>query len=125
MYLLAPDRTRHLNSSHGHRTEILHVLGLGASPTAELTRRCASSEVVPTQQHITSYPSWHRATRRRRATPASQVAGQRYYSVHIFRVIVIMALFSLAAIAALVPDPEVNSIERFGVSFTLLLTTAA
>lgn len=54
-----------------------------------------------------------------------QVCAQRYYAVHIFRVIMVMALFSLTSLAALIPDAEVSSMDRMSLTVTLMLTTAA
>lgn len=54
-----------------------------------------------------------------------QVSAQRYYYVHIYRVIMVMALFSLTSLAALIPDPNASSMDRMSLTVTLMLTTAA
>ena len=51
--------------------------------------------------------------------------AQRYYSVHMHRVVSVMALFSLGSIVAFCGDPDVNALERIGVVFTLMLTATA
>lgn len=62
---------------------------------------------------------------RGRYTLTIQAIVQRYYSVHMYRVVSVMALFSLASIAAFVADPDVNAVERLGLTFTLMLTATA
>ena len=42
-----------------------------------------------------------------------------------YRVVAVMALFSLASIVAFCGDPEVNALERLGITFTLMLTATA
>lgn len=49
---------------------------------------------------------------------------QRYYNVHIIRVVVVMALFSLTSIFSLSMDPEVHCLDRFALLVTLLLTAS-
>lgn len=63
--------------------------------------------------------------KRGRYTLTVAAVAQRYYSVHMYRVVSVMALFSLGSIIALCADPDVNTLERIGVTFTLMLTATA
>lgn len=63
--------------------------------------------------------------KRGRYTLTIEAVAQRYYSVHMYRVVAVMALFSLASIVAFCGDPEVNALERLGITFTLMLTATA
>lgn len=63
--------------------------------------------------------------KRGRYTLTIKAVAQRYYSVHMYRVVAVMALFSLASIVAFCGDPEVNALERLGITFTLMLTATA
>ena len=49
----------------------------------------------------------------------------RYYTVHIARVIVVMALISLTSLTAFCDDPEVTCLDRLSLAVTLLLTATA
>lgn len=49
---------------------------------------------------------------------------QRYYQVHIVRVVVVMALFSLTSLFSLSLDPEVHCMDRMALLVTLLLTAS-
>jgi hypothetical protein len=49
----------------------------------------------------------------------------RYYSVHLYRVVAVMALFSFASIASLIDNLEMHPGDRLGIVFTLMLTATA
>ena len=49
---------------------------------------------------------------------------QRYYRVHLIRVVLVMALFSLTSLFSLSMDPEVHCLDRFALLVTLLLTAS-
>ena len=53
------------------------------------------------------------------------VVAQRHYSVHMYRVVAVMAVFSLASVSAMIADPEVNSLERLAIAFSMMLTATA
>ena len=63
--------------------------------------------------------------KRGRYTLTIEAVAQRYYSVHMYRVVSVMALFSLGSIGAFCADPDVNALERLGITFTLMLTATA
>jgi len=62
---------------------------------------------------------------RGRYTLTAEADTARYYAVHMYRVVGVMALFSFASIAALVDDGEMHSGDRLGLVFTLMLTVTA
>lgn len=63
--------------------------------------------------------------KRGRYTLSVEAVAQRYYSVHMYRVVAVMALFSLGSIVSMCSDPDVNALERIGITFTLMLTATA
>jgi hypothetical protein len=53
-----------------------------------------------------------------------EVVVERHFMVHVFRVVLVMALFSLTSIAALCEDDDVNALDRLALLVTLMLTSA-
>lgn len=54
-----------------------------------------------------------------------RVAAGRYYTVHMWRIVSVMALFSLSSVLGLINDPDVASVDRLAFVFTLMLTATA
>ena len=56
-----------------------------------------------------------------------QVAAvvERYSSVHMFRVVAVLASISLTSVTAMCKDPDVTCLERIGLTVTLMLTATA
>lgn len=50
---------------------------------------------------------------------------ERYSSVHMFRVVAVLASISLTSVTAMCKDPEVTCLERIGLTVTLMLTATA
>ena len=53
-----------------------------------------------------------------------EVVVERLYMVHVIRVVLVLALFSLTSIAALCEDDDVNALDRLALLVTLMLTSA-
>jgi hypothetical protein len=55
----------------------------------------------------------------------AEAVASRNYAVHIYRVVIVMALFSIASISSLCAAEDVHVFDRLGVVFTLMLTATA
>ena len=53
-----------------------------------------------------------------------EVVVERLYMVHVIRVVLVLALFSLTSISALCEDDDVNALDRLALLVTLMLTSA-
>jgi hypothetical protein len=58
-------------------------------------------------------------------TLTAEADTARYYSVHLYRVVGVMALFSFASIIALIDSEDMNPGSRLGIVFTLMLNATA
>ena len=45
------------------------------------------------------------------------VVAARHYSVHVYRVVLVMAIFSLGSITALIEDEDVSSVDRLSLTY--------